>query len=396
MEMSLSRVTFGGIGALPEHLRSASRPGLAGAALPLLLAFAGLIEVSLAPPDAPGAAILAVLFSSLPLAWREAAPALVVAIGAGGLVVAASVGSPAGLPLLAWLAAGVGIYSLGEHGSTRELAVGGVIAVPAYASVGVIEGDAGHVAAGAVVTLGALAVGRAVRVMGLETDVLEARASELEREQDERARLAVAEERERIARELHDVIGHSISVMGVQAGAVRRVLDPGLERERETLLAVERTGRDAVTEMRRLLALLRSDDAVPAESLPTLGRTAELVSDMRRAGLEVELELDGDLDGLPPGRALAGYRILQEPLTNALKHAPGAQVRMSVVRSPTSVEIEVLQHQAVPGPVDANGGQGLVGMRERVALYGGELTVGPAAGGGYEVRALLPLQGGEP
>ncbi len=260
------------MGALPGRLRSAQRPGLADAALALLLASAGLVEVSLAPGDAPGAAVLAVLFTSLPLAWREAAPALVVAIEAGGLVAATSVGSPDGLPLLAWLAAGVGVYSLGEHGSTRELAVGGVIAVPAYASVGVIEGDAGHVAAGAVVTLGALAVGRAVGVMGLETDVLEARASELERERDERARLAVAEERERIARELHDVIGHSISVMGVQAGAVRRVLDPGLERERETLLAVERTGRDAVTEMRRLLApaALRRCGAgrVPADARP--------------------------------------------------------------------------------------------------------------------------------
>ncbi len=117
---------------------------------------------------------------------------------------------------------------------------------------------------------------------------------------------------------------------------------------------------------------------------------------MRRAGLDVELELDGDLDGLPPGRALAGYRILQEALTNALKHAPGARVRVSVVRSPTSVEIEVLQDQDARKPAEAEGGQGLIGMRERVALYGGELAVGPAAGGGYQVRALLPLQGREP
>ena len=382
------------MGALPGRLRSAQRPGLADAALALLLASAGLVEVSLAPAEAAGAAVVAVLFTSLPLAWRQAAPALVVATGVLGLVAAAAAGASDGLPLVAFLATGVGLYSLGEYGSNRELAVGGAIAVAAYTSVGVIERDSEHVAAGVLLAIGALTVGRAVGVMGVETDVLEARASELERERDERARLAVAEERERIARELHDVIGHSISVMGVQAGAVRRVLDPGLERERETLLAVERTGRDAVTEMRRLLALLRSDDAVPAESLPTLGRAAELVSDMRRAGLDVELELDGDLEGLPPGRALAGYRILQEALTNALNHAPGAQVRVSVVRSPTSVEIEVLQDQHARKP--AEGGQGLVGMRERVALYGGELTVGPGAGGGYAVHALLPLQGREP
>jgi signal transduction histidine kinase len=309
-------------------------------------------------------------------------------------IVTTGFGALDGLPLTAWFAAMVGVYSLGEHGSKRELAAGGAIAVAAYTSIGVFEHDGGHVAAGTFVTLAALAVGRAVRVMGLETDVLASRAAELERDRDERARLAVAEERQRIARELHDVIGHSISVIGVQAGAVRRALGPELEREREALVAIEGIARESVTEMRRLLGLLRSDGAAPTESLPTLGRAEELVADVRRAGLDVVLEVEGDLDDLPPGRALAGFRILQEALTNALKHAPDAHVRVSLRRGPRSIEIEVLQDRG--GREPSQPGHGLAGMRERVALYRGELRAGPMPEGGYEVRARVPLQAGQP
>jgi signal transduction histidine kinase len=382
---------------LPARLRSARQPRLADAALALLLAASGLVELSLSSPAGPwGVALLAVLLTALPLAWRELAPVWVVTVQAAAVALAAALSGPGELALMPWLAAGVGVYSLGEHGSRGELIWGGVIAVAAYMSVGLFEQDGGHVAAGGLLTFAALAVGRAVRIMGVETDVLEARTAELERERDERARAAVAAERERIARELHDVIGHSISVMGVQAGAVRRVLDPKLEREREALLAVERTGRDAVTEMRRLLGLLRSDGEAPAESLPTLSRAPHLVSEMRHAGLNVGLELDGELDDLPPGPALAGFRILQEGLTNALRHAPDAQVWVNIRRTPVQVEIDVLQDRGEPQPAPEGGiGHGLVGMRERVALYGGRLRVGPRPDGGYEVRAVLPLQGGE-
>ena len=398
MARSLGAGSLFTMGALlPARLRSARQPRLADAALALLLAASGLVELSLSSPAGPwGVALLAVLLTALPLAWRELAPVWVVTVQAAAVVVAAALSGPGELALMPWLAAGVGVYSLGEHGSRGELIWGGVIAVAAYMSVGLFEQDGGHVAAGGLLTFAALAVGRAVRIMGVETDVLEARTAELERERDERARAAVAAERERIARELHDVIGHSISVMGVQAGAVRRVLDPKLEQEREALLAVERTGRDAVTEMRRLLGLLRSDGEAPAESLPTLSRAPHLFSEMRHAGLNVGLELDGELDDLPPGPALAWFRILQEGLTNALRHAPDAQVWVNIRRTPVQVEIDVLQDRGEPQPAPEGGiGHGLVGMRERVALYGGRLRVGPRPDGGYEVRAVLPLQGGE-
>jgi signal transduction histidine kinase len=183
--------------------------------------------------------------------------------------------------------------------------------------------------------------------------------------------------------------------MGVQAGAVRRVLPPELEEERDTLLSVERTGRDAVTEMQRLLDLLREADGAPSGALPDLGQVPRLVEDMRGAGLAIDLVTEGSLDDLPPGRALAAYRIVQEALTNALKHEPDAPVRVSVRSTPMLVAIEVLQRGGASArPGDDRIGHGLVGMRERVALYGGTLSAGPGRDGGFEVRAQLPLQGG--
>jgi signal transduction histidine kinase len=377
----------------PASLR---RPAPADAGLALVLATVALIETAVSPPPAPTwAPILAVLLSTLPLAWRESVPLPVVLVAAGGVILASAFGDSQDLPLMLWLAVGAGLYSLGEYGSNAQVVIGGVLAAVAYTTLGAVEGDPGSAALGGLLPVAALAVGRAVRVMGFESDVLGARIETLEEEQERRAGEAVAAERARIARELHDVIGHSISVMGVQAGAVRRVLPPELEEERETLLSVERAGRDAVTEMRRLLDLLRSADDAPSGALPTLGHAPQLIADMRRAGLGIELEVDGDLDDVPPGRALATYRIVQEALTNALKHAPDARVRVCIRRTPQQIEVDVLQE---PGSSrrgdDGATGHGLVGMHERVAMYGGRLAVGPGADGGFEVRAALPLQSG--
>ena len=387
------------MGALAStRLGSLGRPAVADVGLAFVLAAAGLIETAVSPPPAPvWAPVAAVLASTLPLAWRETAPLFAVIVAAAGVIVAGAVGNVDDLPLMLWLSVGAGIYSLGEYGSNAQLVVGGVVAAVVYATLGALEDDPGSAALGGLLTLAALGVGRAVRVMGFESDVLEARIDRLQLEQEQRAREAVAAERGRIARELHDVIGHSISVMGVQAGAVRRVLPPELEEERETLLSVERTGRDAVTEMRRLLDLLRTADHAPADALPTLGYAPQLVADMRRAGLSIDLEIDGDLEDVPPGRALAAYRIVQEALTNALKHAPGARVHVSIRRTADQLKVDVLQEQGPSSDGDGGGGgpgRGLVGMHERVALYGGRLAAGPGPDGGFEVRAALPLQAG--
>ena len=242
--------------------------------------------------------------------------------------------------------------------------------------------------------LAALAVGRAVRAMGFETDTLEARAAELERERDEKARTAVAAERARIARELHDVIGHSISVMGVQAGAVRRVLAPELRAR-----ARGATGRGAHWPRRgdrdeapaRLPARGRGRRRPPTEPPPTLKRLDDLVAEMRLAGLDVDLRVEGELDDLSAGRTLAAFRILQEAFTNALRHAPGAHVRAALRRTPGELQIEVVDDGNARSPASPDGGgYGLVGMRERVALYGGTLEAGPRPERGFAVVARLP------
>jgi signal transduction histidine kinase len=181
--------------------------------------------------------------------------------------------------------------------------------------------------------------------------------------------------------------------MGVQAGAVRSVLREDQRREREALLAVERAGRQAIGEMRRLLGLLRTEQDGVGDPTPSLRRVEQLVSEMREAGLAVGLRVQGDLTALSPGVDLVGYRIVQEALTNALKHAPDASVEASVRCTGHELDIEVLDdggtaRRPAGGPV----GHGLLGMRERASLYGGELVTGPREGRGFEVRARIPLE----
>jgi signal transduction histidine kinase len=217
------------------------------------------------------------------------------------------------------------------------------------------------------------------------------RARRLEQEHAAATERAVAEERQRIARELHDVIAHSVSVMTVQAGAVRRLLRPEQEKEREALQAVESTGREALTEMRRLVGLLREQGAMPEFSpQPGLGTIDSLLDGVRAAGLPVELEVAGSPHDLPPGVDLAAYRVVQEALTNALKYAGPAHAWVEVSWGEDELELTIANdgRSDGDGPV---GGLGLDGMRERVSLYGGEIASGPRDGGGYVVRARLPL-----
>jgi len=212
------------------------------------------------------------------------------------------------------------------------------------------------------------------------------------RKREEEAQRAVEEERSRIARELHDVVAHSVSVMTVQAGAVRRLLQPDQEREREALKVVEETGRQALTEMRRLLGIMRAQGETaalaPQPGMKTLDR---LVEHVREAGMPVELTVQGQPFDLPPGIDLSAYRIVQEALTNALKHAGPARAWVAVRYAEGSVEVDVENDGRANG--DSEGaGLGLVGMRERVALCGGELRAGPRAGGGFRISATLPVK----
>ena len=240
-----------------------------------------------------------------------------------------------------------------------------------------------------IVWLGAFAIGRKLE----ETADARERADVAEREREAKAVAAVAEERARIARELHDVVGHSVSVMTVQASAVRRRLKPDQEQEREALEIVEQTGREALAEMRRLVGVLRRPEEAPALApQPSLEHLERLVSQARESGLPVELKVEGDPMQLPPGVDLTAYRLVQEGLTNAIKHARATRADVLVRYGDGEVEVSVVDDG--PGGGDGGGGgHGLVGMRERVAVYGGRLEAGPRAEGGYALRARLPVQG---
>jgi signal transduction histidine kinase len=233
----------------------------------------------------------------------------------------------------------------------------------------------------------AFALGRTSKAV----DEARERAARAEREREQRARDAVAEERARIARELHDVVGHSVSVMTVQASGVRRLLRPDQQREREALLVVEQTGREALAEMRRMVGVLRRPEEAPALApQPSLEHIDRLIEHARDAGLRVALRVEGDVVQLPVGVDLTAYRLVQEGLTNALKHADATSADVVVRYSDGHIEVVVSDDGRGAGGGDG-GGHGLVGMRERVSVYGGELDAGPRPEGGYRLRARLPL-----
>jgi signal transduction histidine kinase len=227
-----------------------------------------------------------------------------------------------------------------------------------------------------------------------QTEAAESRATVAEHDREADALRAVIEERTRIARELHDIVGHSVSVMTVQTSGVRRLLRREQEQEREALLAVERTGREALAEMRRVVGALRDPEGGPALApQPSLSRIDTLVAHARETGLPVDLEIEGEPVPLPAGVDLTAYRLVQEGLTNTIKHASAKHADVRVRYDGDHVEIEVSDDgRRVDGRPPSTARHGLVGMRERVAIYGGELEAGARAEGGYRLRARLPVE----
>jgi signal transduction histidine kinase len=233
--------------------------------------------------------------------------------------------------------------------------------------------------------------GFALRERSEQAEAAEVRAAVAERERDAAARIAVAEERARIARELHDIVAHAMSVMVLQVGAVRHKLPDSLAEDRDALTGVERAGRTALAEMRRLLGAMRRDgDEAELVPQPGLDGLDSLREEIGRAGLPVELHVDGEPFPLPPGIDLSVYRIVQEGLTNALKHARATKADVTVRYRPGEVQLEVRDNGVGSSTTDGLG-HGLVGIRERVKIYGGEMTAGATNAGGFVLSTRLPL-----
>jgi signal transduction histidine kinase len=238
--------------------------------------------------------------------------------------------------------------------------------------------------------------GLALRERAEQAEAAEMRATVAEREREAAARVAVAEERSRIARELHDIVAHAVSVMVLQIGAVRHKLPEALQDDKDALTGVERAGRTALAEMRLLLGAMRRDgDAVELGPQPGLDGLDSLVGEVGRAGLPVRVHLDGDRVPLPRAIDLSAYRIVQEGLTNALKHAHASQAEVTVRYSSKELQVEIRDDGR--GATTTDGlGHGLVGIRERVKIYGGEMTTGTATGGGFVLSTSLPLSSDRP
>ena len=343
--------------------------------------------------DRIGAAAVAIAVA-IALAQRRRYPLVLAAVTIASLLVrpiipTAGDGTGYGIAII------IAIYTCAAHLEGRALRLGGVLAAGMAVYLLVTEGgDFAGVVFFSLLFGVPWIVGRMMRVSRQRQALLEDQAVLLERQRDEQARIAVADERQRIARELHDVVAHAISVVVLQSRGGRRLIDTEPEAAREAFDAIESTSTQALDEMRRLLGLLRSghDDTLLPQ--PTLARIEELVADLRASGLPVEVSLEGDPAVLPPGVDVSAYRIVQEALTNALKHAGPTRARVRIEYCDDSVLVEVTDDGAGAGAANGSGapgsGHGLVGMRERVAIVGGELTAGPRPTGGYAVSARLP------
>jgi signal transduction histidine kinase len=314
------------------------------------------------------------------VAVRRAYPATV-GIGAGlvAIVVAIGWGPPSLVSWgIAWMCC---LYAFAAWSTPRRFAVGLTIVTAAGLASAVLPGS--HVSGSIQFTVISTAVILLVRRVLRDH---QRRVALAERERDVAAREAVVEERARIARELHDVVAHAVSMIVVQAGAERRVT--GDASAHDVFATIERLGRDAVTEMRRLVGMLRAEDDDPLTPQPGLDDLPALVTHVRDAGLPVELMVEGEPRQLPAGIELSAYRIVQEALTNTLKHAAGAHAHVSVRYGPDALELEIAD-DGHGGGEQGNGGHGLVGMRERVALYGGSFDVRRDQAG-FVVHASLP------
>ena len=383
---------------MENWLRNPRVQGSGDAVLAALLAISSVIPVlggdpSWGKPKALGVTLG--LLSTVPVAWRARYPlsaATVVLAANAACIFAAAPNQAAFQPFVALVLC---FYSAGSRAEGRRaLWVPPMLAVaslPVFFAAIRHGQSSGNIIPSVVWLLAAWAVGRTVRSWRHQNMALEAANRELEEQRELQAQAAVAVERGRIARELHDVVAHNVSMIVVQAGAAARVLDGDQPDVRNALEVIAGTGRETVDEMRALLGVLRSDDGPGAlKPQPGLADLDQLVSGVREAGLPVTVRIEGSPRPLPQAMDLSAFRIVQEALTNTLKHAGPAQAQVTVRYEEGLVTLEIAD--TGHGPQGARShGHGLVGMRERATMFGGELEAAGAEGGGFTVRARLPL-----
>ncbi|WP_316519923.1 sensor histidine kinase [Kitasatospora brasiliensis] len=395
----------GGPGAAPPP-RPTRRGQAFDLALALFLALTAGRYAAIAQdpgqPDPHGLLLLLVPLVPLPLVLRRRYPLAVLwAVLPAALLVrheSEDIAYSAGVAVI------VAAYSAAAYGRRPEALA---VSLPA-ATVALVlvftEAKLPHFPNGVMavlVLLPVFAVAYELRMWRRRVDEGRERLSALEREQLAALRNAVELERARIARELHDVVTHNVSMMTIQAGAARKILDTAPDKAREAMAAVESGGRAAMTELRQVMGLLTIDAAtgdapstdVDLSPQPGLARLDALVAGVRQAGLPVELTVRGERRPVPPGVELAAYRVVQEALTNTVKHAGGAAAEVTVEYAPDRLRVEVTDTGGRPTGAAATGnGRGLIGLRERLAVYGGTLHTGPRPRGGYRVTALVPLE----
>jgi signal transduction histidine kinase len=360
----------------------------------LAVAVLSLVEVGSEHLTPYAASVPLGLMQAAALAWRRRAPLAALLVASAALFVETAAGVSLHKPLAPIVVGLIVVYSVAQYEPLRQASAGLAAALAGiFASIqlAVANGESYGGTDRAFVAFLLIApwlVGRALYGRTREAADLTERAGRLEHER----RVAVEEERARIARELHDVIAHSLSVMIVQAGAGEQVAKRSPERVVEPLRSIQETGRQALSEMSRLLGMLREGgEEIGLAPQPGVGDLEALVEQTREAGLGVELVVEGARRSLPPGLDLSAYRIVQEALTNARKHAGDARAEVRLRYRADTVEIEVLDDGPGSGN-GASGGHGLIGMRERVAVFGGSLETGARQGGGFAVRAVLPLE----
>jgi signal transduction histidine kinase len=356
------------------------------------------IAASLHLSAVPSLAMLGVVLTTAPLAFRRTYPTSAFCVIVLAIIATSSYSTAVTIAAAVFAAYFAVVYSKNRPAALGCLAAGVAIATFDYPKIGPqIPGRLAPV----LVLLVTVSLGYMMRMWQQRAGESAARLRQAEAEHLEVTRRAVEEERARIAAELHDVVTHNVSVMVVQAGAGRRVLDSSPGDAREALLAIEASGRTAMTELRHLLGLLAPSSA--PETDPSAGEAAlrpqpgldevpALVARVRGAGVPVELSVQGTERGLAQGADLAAYRVVQEALTNVIRHADAARAKVRIEYRAHDLVIDVSNVAGGSGRSAGGSGRGLIGLRERIAIYGGSLEAGPRPGGGWRVRATIPLE----